>query len=82
MRALIPVVLLGLAVVAPAFALSADEQTAIRRAETRGRLLFALDRAAWVSTDKMLEQKERLAGLNLGRGGWIVEVAPSLLRRE
>lgn len=37
---------------APA-ALSVEEQRAVDRALKRGRLLFALDRAAWVATDDM-----------------------------
>lgn len=64
-------VLLPSAVAAP---LSPDETAAVERAESRGRLLYMLDRAAWVSTDTLMAQSDRLSGLTITEGGWIVEV--------
>ena len=60
------------ALVAPAAAQTADEQRQLDWAVERGRLLYALDRAAWVGTDDMREhvpeaQQRGLAGYVVDR---------------
>lgn len=64
-------VLLALLLAFPAASQTADEQTRLQWVVARGRLLFEVDRAAWVTTDDM---QERLppADQQLVRG-WTVE---------
>ena len=59
-----------LLVSAPAAAQSAAEKAALSAAGERGRLLFELDRAAWVTTDDMLE---RFGRRDMPIKGWVVE---------
>jgi hypothetical protein len=75
--------LLGLLPASPASAdppkISAAEAATIARAEERGRLLYAYDRAAWLGTDDMLA---KLPGVAQMVGGWLVDGpadAPELL---
>lgn len=55
----------------PAFAQSDEEAARIAWTLERGRLLFEIDRAAWVGTDDMLEQVRDAA--TSGMRGYIVE---------
>jgi hypothetical protein len=55
---------------APAAAQSAAEKASLRAAADRGRLLFELDRAAWVTTDDMLQRFRRR---DMPIKGWVVE---------
>lgn len=56
---------------APAFAQTAEEQVRLDWAQQRGRLLYEIDRAAWVTTDDL---RERVPDLNgSGMRGWVVE---------
>lgn len=66
-----------LAIAAPAgSAMARAPDAKLAQAEQAGRLIFALDQAAWHATDEMLRQGVRpLAG-----GGWIVEPHDGLLR--
>lgn len=66
-------VLLGLVAAAPLPKLTADEAIAVKAAGARGRLLFQLDRAAWITTDTLVAQlpKERQSEIR----GWIVSPA-------
>lgn len=56
---------------APAAAQTPEEQASISRALERGRLLYAIDRAAWVTTDDLTERIGDPA--REGVRGWIVE---------
>lgn len=69
----IPALLVWLAAVAwtPAFAQTETESERIAWTLERGRLLFEIDRAAWVGTDDMLERMPDPA--NSGMRGYIVE---------
>jgi hypothetical protein len=51
--------------------ITAEESRAIAFAETRGRLLFGLDRAAWVATDDFVARVRNYR--DLGLRGFIVE---------
>ena len=55
---------------APAAAQSAAEKAILKAASERGTLLFELDRAAWVTTDDMLE---RFGRRDMPIKGWVVE---------
>jgi hypothetical protein len=55
----------------PATAQTPEERTRLDWALARGRLLFEVDRAAWVTTDDMQERLSQ-ADMQLGRG-WTVE---------
>ncbi|MFN3943984.1 MAG: hypothetical protein ACK4K7_03520 [Allosphingosinicella sp.] len=54
--ALAGVLMMGAMLAAPAHAQTAEERAQLDRVLERGRLLFALDRAAWVGTDDMVER--------------------------
>jgi hypothetical protein len=54
-----------------------DEQAALKRAAEVGDRLYALDQAAWISTDEMRRQMPDLA--SAGIRGWIVEEQPDKL---
>ena len=54
----------------PAAAQTAAEKALLEAAGERGRLLFELDRAAWVTTDDMLE---RIGRRDIPIKGWVVE---------
>jgi hypothetical protein len=54
----------------PAAAQSAAEKAGLKAAGERGRLLFELDRAAWVTTDDMLR---RFGRRDMPIKGWVVE---------
>jgi len=62
---------LAAAAPAPAAAQSGAEQARIRFAIERGRLLFELDRAAWVGTDDMMERIRDAS--SSGMRGYVVE---------
>jgi hypothetical protein len=66
-------VLLTVAVLPPAVAASRADDQATAFAATRGRLIFELDRAAWVATDDMMVRvpQWRKAGMK----GYVVEQA-------
>lgn len=66
-----------LAIASPAgSAMARAPDAELARAEQAGRLIFALDQAAWHATDEMIRQGVRpRAG-----GGWIVEPIEGLLR--
>lgn len=49
---------------------TADEQSAITRAEDRGRLIYAYDQAAWHSTDRMM--KDIKDPFKAGVRGWVI----------
>lgn len=55
----------------PAAAVSASEQAQLERAVARGRLLFELDRAAWVGTDDMVANLPDYR--SIGLSGYIVD---------
>lgn len=55
---------------APAVAQSPAEKAMLKQAGERGRLLFELDRAAWVTTDDMLK---RFGRRDMPIKGWVVE---------
>lgn len=55
---------------APAAAQSAAEKAVLKQVAERGRLLFELDRAAWVTTDDMLK---RFGRRDMPIAGWVVE---------
>ena len=64
-------VLLALLLAVPAAAQTPEERARLDWAVTRGRLLFEVDRAAWVTTDDM---RERLSQADQQRvRGWTVE---------
>ena len=63
--------LLLLALAMPSHAQSRDERAAIDFALERGRLLFGLDRAAWVATDDFVARQPDYA--NQGVRGYVVE---------
>lgn len=64
-------VLLAFCLAAPAPAQTPEERTQLDSALQRGRLLFEIDRAAWVTTDDL---RRRLRGGDLGAvRGWTVE---------
>lgn len=58
-------------IAAPGAAQTADEQARLDWALERGRTLFAIDRAAWVTTDDLRERAGDLA--RSGVRGWVVE---------
>lgn len=62
---------------APCHAAEPDD-SAVKRAAERGRLIYELDRAAWVSTDEMLKRFPKPSAT--GIRGWIVEVLPDRLK--
>jgi hypothetical protein len=62
---------LGLGVAAPAAAQTPEEQRQLDWAGQRGRLIFELDRAAWVTTDDMLARVRDPSAA--GISGWTVE---------
>jgi hypothetical protein len=76
-RSLRTAVLLGVflttAVPPPAIAASPAEDQATAFAATRGRLIFELDRAAWVATDDMMAKVPRWR--DAGMKGYVVEQA-------
>jgi hypothetical protein len=66
-------VLLTTPVAPPAVAAGPSEDQATAFAETRGRLIFELDRAAWVATDDMMAKVPRWR--DAGMKGYVVEQA-------
>lgn len=58
--------------VALAAGISAEDQGAIDRAETRGQLIYDLDWAAWVTTDDLKPNESKLPK-DIEAGGWVVE---------
>lgn len=56
---------------APAAGQSAAEKASLRAAGERGKLLFELDRAAWITTDDMLQ---RFGRRDMPIKGWVVEL--------
>lgn len=60
-------------IAAPGAAQTADEQARLDWALERGRTLFAIDRAAWVTTDDLRERAGDLG--QAGVRGWVVERA-------
>jgi hypothetical protein len=67
-QALLPFILSG---TAPALAQTPDERARLDWAEQRGRLLYEVDRAAWVTTDDLRRRVPDLR--SSGIRGWIVE---------
>ncbi|HEX9966209.1 MAG TPA: hypothetical protein VGB04_14625 [Allosphingosinicella sp.] len=59
---------------APANRLSGEDKARVEAALARGELLYELDRAAWVTTDDMME---RLGRKDAPIKGWVVERAAS-----
>jgi hypothetical protein len=55
----------------PAFAQTAEERAQLDWVQTRGRLIYVLDRAAWVATDDMRAQISDAE--SAGMSGWVVE---------
>jgi hypothetical protein len=55
----------------PAAAQTPAEQSAIDFALARGRVLFAVDRAAWVATDDLRQKMPNFA--SVGLRGWVVD---------
>jgi hypothetical protein len=67
--------LIALALIAaPAAAQSNDQQARLRSAVERGRLLYEIDIAGWVSTDAMLAKSPEARRWPIR--GWLVEPAP------
>lgn len=66
------ILLASLAFLLPALAMAPDEEAAIDRASQRGRLIYELDRAAWVTTDEMNKSPDRIP-TKADTGGWVVE---------
>lgn len=64
-------ILLAFCLAAPASAQTPEERARLDWALQRGRLLFEIDRAAWVTTDDLQERVRDLA--NQGVRGWTVE---------
>lgn len=60
-----------LACATPSLAQTADEQVRLDWVQQRGRLLYEIDRAAWVTTDDLRERVPNLAAS--GIRGWTVE---------
>ena len=72
MRGIIQALLLFiLSGTAPALAQTPDERARLDWAEQRGRLLYEVDRAAWVTTDDLRRRVPDLR--SSGIRGWIVE---------
>jgi hypothetical protein len=73
MKQLLPTLAVCAAIVvaAPAMAQNAEEQARLQQVSERGRLLYELDQAAWVTTDDMLA---RVPGAEQWPiKGWVVE---------
>lgn len=64
-------ILLAFCLAAPALAQTAEERTQLDQALQRGRLLFEIDRAAWVTTDDLRERVRDFQAQ--GISGWTVE---------
>ena len=71
MRQFILAALLALILFSPAYAQTAEERQRLEWAGQRGRLLFEIDRAAWVTTDDLREHLPRDAQRAVR--GWTVE---------
>lgn len=77
--AVVALLALGLLTAAAPSAFAADEAQALKHASDRGRLIYAFDQAAWISTDEMMRQlpDPKAAGV----AGYVVEpVEGGLLR--
>jgi hypothetical protein len=64
-------ILIAFCLALPALAQTPEERTRLNWAQSRGRLLFEIDRAAWVGTDDMLARIPNAA--SSGMRGYIVE---------
>ena len=71
---LLPLASLILLAATPAAAQSAQEQAQLAEALARGKLLYEIDVAGWVSTDAMMETAAR----ELPIMGWLVEPDPAV----
>lgn len=69
------IALAALAGAAPAARPSAEDSVRIDAAASRGRLLFELDRAAWVTTDDMIRRFQGRKDMPIK--GWVIEHAAS-----
>lgn len=69
------IVLAALVGAAPAARMSAEDAAKVEAAASRGRLLFDLDQAAWITTDDMMA---RFSGRkDMPIKGWVIERAAS-----